>query len=140
MDALSDPQYAVGVMSGLAVLLLLWAGAGIVLALGSLRGPEPAPAPDAARFGRVAEDRSANRLHAMRLAYGVGAACCAVGAVAGLDVVLAFGASLLNLGTVYRYLVVAMDHTTVDAPVLVLPERSVSRRFLLGDVLDQPAT
>lgn len=126
-------------MTGLAALVLLWAAAGILLGIRWWReqGAEQASAAGAAlvertRFGTVAEDGSPKRVAAMRAAYVVGAACCLVGLATGIAVVLAFGASLVNLGTVYRYLVVALDHDLVDAPLI---ERS--SRYAIGDLLEQ---
>jgi hypothetical protein len=128
-------------MSGLVALMLLWAAAGILLGIRWWReqGAEQAAVAGAAlaeraRFGSVAEDGSAKRVHAMRAAYVVGATCCVVGFATGIAVVLAFGASLVNLGTVYRYLVVVLDHDLVDAPLIERPSR-----FVLGDLLEPSA-
>jgi hypothetical protein len=126
-------------MSSLAALVLLWALAGILLGIRWWREQEAEEAvasgtvvAERTRFGSVAEDGSPKRVQAMRAAYLVGAGCCLVGFATGTAVVLAFGASLVNLGTVYRYLVVALDHDLVDAPLIERPGR-----YLLGDLLDQ---
>lgn len=122
-------------------MVLLWAAAGILLGIRWWReqGAERAAVAGAAlaertRFGSVAEDFSLRRVQAMRAAYVVGATCCVVGFATGIAVVLAFGASLVNLGTVYRYLSVALDHAQVDEPLIDRPSR-----FVLGDLLDQSA-
>jgi hypothetical protein len=130
-------------VSGIGVLGLLWAVAGILVGFRWWRG-RTAAGPAAtearaatarrARFGQVAEDRSPQRWQAMRLAYALGAWLVALGLAADLVPALAAGAVALNLGTVFRYLVVAMDREALDLPLLDL-ERSA--RILFGDVADR---
>jgi hypothetical protein len=121
-------------MSAGAVLGVLWLAAGIVLGLRwwGARGPEVARGarvelPVNARFGQVREDGSRRRLQAMRLAYAAGTTLVAVGLLTEVPVVLAFGAAMVNLGTIYRYLVVALDLDAVDTPLLNRPERIPER-------------
>ena len=57
---------------------------------------------------------------AMLLAYAAGAVATGLGIATGVAVVLALGAALLNLGTVYRVLVIALDHRHLDVPVVEL--------------------
>ena len=130
-------------MSGVVLFGLIWAAAGILLGIrwwrereADLRtaGGVAITAGQQARFGGVIEDGSGRRLQAMRLAYAVGALATAVGMISRGPVALALGAALLNLGTIYRYLVVALDREGLDTPLL--PQVS---GFRLGDVLDQPA-
>ena len=117
-------------------MALLWAAGGILLGIHWWRArPElqRAAADDGSgeergRFGSRAADRSVNRLQAMRLAYAVGAVSVASGLVAELEVLLGAGIVLLNLGTAYRYLIVALDREGLQVPLL---ERT--RRGLLGD-------
>jgi hypothetical protein len=130
-------------MSGVVLFGLIWAAAGVLLGMrwwrereADLRtaGGSAVTAGQRVRFGGAIEDGSGRRLQAMRLAYAVGALATAVGLMSRVPVVLALGAALLNLGTLYRYLVVALDREALDTPLL--PQVS---GFLLGDVLDQPA-
>jgi hypothetical protein len=60
----------------------------------------------------------------MRLAYAAGTTLIAAGLLSGLAVVLAFGAAAVNLGTIYRYLVVALDLDTVDTPLVPRSQRA----------------
>jgi hypothetical protein len=145
MDAEKADAYPLGAVSGVVVLGLLWAVAGILLGIRwwRERAAEAAAAthPAAAatervRFGRAPEDRSPRRWQAMRLAYALGAWLVALGLVSGVVPALAIGTVALNLGTLFRYLVVALDREALDLPLLDL-ERST--RLLFGDVLDQPA-
>ena len=130
-------------MSGVAAFGLVWAAVGVLLGLRWWREREAdlaagggvvATGGQRLRFGGDFEDGSGRRLQAMRLAYAAGTLSTALGLLSGVAVALAFGAALLNLGTVYRYLVVAMDREALDTPLL-----PPVRGFLLGDVLDQPA-
>ena len=75
-------------------------------------------APASHRFGRAWRDGSRRRLQAMRRAYRAGVAVVALGLLAGVPVLLAIGAALVNLGTVLRYLVVALDVDAADTPLL----------------------
>lgn len=128
-------------MTGPLVFGVLWAAAGILLGSQWWRArpqsPSRAaggPAGETSRFGSGATDRSSNRLQAMRLAYAVGAVAVAVGLLAELTLLLVVGAALINLGTVYRYLVLALDREGLHEPLL---ERS--GRGLLADVADRLA-
>jgi hypothetical protein len=125
-------------MSTGAVPAVLWLAAGIVLGLRwwGARGPDAArrtrlEVPVNARFGQLRDDGSRRRLQAMRLAYAAGATFVAVGLLTHVPVVLALGAAMVNLGTIYRYLVVALDLEAVDTPLLVLPERPSERAAAL---------
>lgn len=131
-------------MSGIGAFGLLWAASGILL--GTLwwreRETEPSRAGGAQgassqryRFGAPLQDGSGRRLQAMRLAYAAGTLATGAGFLLGLGVLLALGAALVNLGTIYRYLVVALDQEALDTPLL-----PGATSFLLADVLDQPAT
>lgn len=113
-------------MSVLAVLGLLWAAVGGLLVVQWWRahqvavgraGAAPETASSVPRFGTDAEDRSRQRTRSMLGAYAAGALCCAVGFPTRSDLLLAGGAMLFNVGTVYRYLVVALDHTDRDLPL-----------------------
>jgi hypothetical protein len=149
MDAESAGAYPLCAVSGVGVIGLLWAVAGILVgirwwrertagvpfaAAGATRAAPPATV--RVRFGQLAEDRSPQRWQAMRLAYAVGAWLVALGLATEVVPALALGAVALNLGTVFRYLVVALDREALDLPLLDL-ERSA--RALFGDVIDQPA-
>lgn len=135
--------YPLGGMSDMAAFGLIWAVAGVLLGIRWQRERAAGVAEatgghigaDRLRFGRHAEDGSLRRVQAMRTAYAAGALCCAAGFAGRIDVVLAFGAALVNLGTVYRYLVVALDRAHVDAPLFDFDR---SGRLLLGEVLEQP--
>jgi hypothetical protein len=141
MDGGRIPTYPFSVMSGVGAFGLLWAVVGILLGFRWWREREAelggtlrvaGPSPGRVRFGGAIEDGSGRRLQAMRLAYAGGMLATGTGLVSEVAVLLALGAALLNLGTIYRYLVVALDREALDSPVL-------ARRsgFLLGDVLDQ---
>jgi hypothetical protein len=132
-------------MSGVGVLGLLWAAVGIWW--GSRwwrdRGPVPAPAAPAlgrSRFGRAAAGGAWRRRQAMRLAYAAGAASVAGGLLLGWAWILALGAALVNLGTLYRHLVLLLDEAPEpDGP---LPARAPSpgcsprRAVLAGNLAD----
>lgn len=123
-------------MTGRTAFGVLWAAAAIFAATRWWRErPEPAPGPGGSagatpgRFGIGAEDRSARRLQAMRLAYATGSAAVAGGLLTESLPLLGAGVVFLNLGTAFRYLVVALDHATLEDPL----------RGLLGDVADRLA-
>jgi hypothetical protein len=145
MDAESAGAYPLGAVSGVVVFGLLWAVAGILLGFRwwRERAADAAVATNRSatgggrpRFGRIAEDRSPQRQQAMRLAYALGAWLVALGLVSGLAPALALGALSLNVGTAFRYLVVALDR---DALHLPLTELERSTQLLFGEVLDRPA-
>ena len=137
-------------MSGLVLLGLLWAAVGISLGIRWWSEREQAPGHHAARdgtvpgpvvrtrFGRLAESREEHRRQAMRLAYATGACVVAVGFWTTAGVLLALGAAFVNLGTIYRHLVLLVDEAPPDEPV---PARPAHRRrtrpavvnVLLGD-------
>ncbi len=108
-------------MSGVVVLGLLWAAVGILLGLRWWSDRAQPPAHHAAReelaaegagpvrFGRLTESRADQRRQAMRLAYAAGTSLVAVGLFTEVPVVLALGAALVNLGTLYRHLVALLD-------------------------------
>ena len=131
-------------MSAVVVFGLLWVAAGVVVGLrwwserglGGARQAE-VEGPANARFGQVREDGSRRRRLAMRRAYAVGAALVVVGLVTAVPVVLALGAAMVNLGTIYRYLVVVLDLEAVDTPLLVRSPGAahLSRRGLRGAAL-----
>jgi hypothetical protein len=83
-------------------------------------GAERAAPGSRVHFGAVAEDGSAKRRQAMLLAYAAGVVATGAGIALGTAVVLALGAALLNLGTIYRLLVIALDHDHLDVPVVEL--------------------
>jgi hypothetical protein len=130
-------------MSGVGAFGLVWAVVGILLGFRWWREREAdlggtlavvGPSRERVRFGGDIEDGSGRRLQAMRLAYAAGMLATGAGLVSEVAVLLALGAALLNLGTIYRYLVVALDREGLDSPVL---PRGTG--FVLGDVLDQAA-
>jgi hypothetical protein len=105
-------------MSGVGVIGLLWALAGILLgnlwwrerAAGAFLATEAGDLPtQGVHFGCLLEDRGPRRLRAMRVAYALGAWLVALGIVTHLVLTLAVGAVALNLGTLFRYLLVVMD-------------------------------
>jgi hypothetical protein len=139
MDAESAVTYPLGAVSGFSVLGLLWAVAGILL--GTLwwrdRAAVAATATEAGEaatqrvhFGCLRVDRGPRRQQAMRLAYALGAWLVALGTVTDRVLPLAVGAAALNLGTLFRYLLVALDQQALDAPLLEL-ERA--RHLVLGE-------
>jgi hypothetical protein len=83
-------------------------------------GTHPTTLGERARFGTGAVDGSAKRRQAMLLAYAAGLVVTGGGVVTGAAVVLALGAALLNLGTIYRVLLIALDHEHLDVPVVEL--------------------
>jgi hypothetical protein len=101
-------------MSGVGVLGLLWAVAGIVLGLLWWRerlvdGPAAIAAverrtTERVHFGSLREDRGPRRLQAMRRSYALGAWLVALGLVADQALPLAAGALALNLGTLFHHL------------------------------------
>lgn len=105
-------------MSSVGLLGLLWAVVGIWV--GSRwwaeRGSGPARAHrevrPRARFGTQSVGGPVRRRQAMRLAYAAGATTVGVGLVVGWAPVLALGAALVNLGTLYRTLVLLLDEWT----------------------------
>lgn len=103
------------VVSGRMVLGVLWAAAAIPMGRAWWRGRGtlvPAvvevPAADRSRFGTGAADRSADRAQIMRLSYADGSVAVAGGLLLDWTPLLAVGAVLLNVGTIYRYLVLAL--------------------------------
>ncbi len=132
-------------MSAVAVFGVLWVLAGILVGLRwwTERGAAASRATAGvgaanARFGQAREDGSLRRRLAMRRAYVVGAGLVVAGAVTQVAVVLALGAAMVNLGTMYRYLVVALDLHAVDTPLLIrAPEAAhLARRGLVGRLAD----
>jgi hypothetical protein len=113
---------------GDVLLGLLWLSAGLLVgnrwrhgrALHQTARDHPATRADRVRFGTVAEDGSGRRRQAMLLAYAAGLTTTGAGMASGVAVVLALGAALLNLGTIYRVLVIALDHDHLDVPVAEL--------------------
>jgi hypothetical protein len=123
-------------VSTAGALGILWLAAGVVLGLRwwNARGLEatgrsPLDLPSNARFGQARPDGSRRRLQAMRLAYAAGTMLVAAGLLTGLPVVLAFGAAAVNLGTIYRYLVVALDLDSVDTPLVVVRSPRTAGHF-----------
>jgi hypothetical protein len=129
-------------MSAAMALGLLWAVAGVVLGLRWWQerdlagaGRTAAEAPPTTRFGRARDDGSGRRLQAMRLAYAAGTTSVALGMFTGAAALLALGAAMVNLGTIFRYLVVALDLDGVDTPLFVRnprPVRSQPQHALLA--------
>ena len=77
-----------------------------------------------ARFGQDIDDGSWRRRQAMRRAYAFGATLVSIGFLADAPGLLALGAAMVNLGTIYRYLVVALDHSALDTPLVVRSRRA----------------
>jgi len=139
-------------MSGVVVLGLLWAVVGILLGFRwrSERAKSPddhAPRPNlvGARFGQVRLGSSRQRVETMLLAYASGAALVSLGLMARAAWLLGLGALLVNVGTVFRYLVVALDAAQLDEPVIQRsprarhtrdrgPSAPILRRVLIGDL------
>jgi hypothetical protein len=136
-------------MSGVVVLGLLWAAVGILLGFRwrDERAKSPSdhasqPALEGARFGQVRLGGSHQRIESMLLAYASGALAVAVGLVVGAPWLLGLGALLVNVGTIYRYLVVALDAAQLDSPVITRTPRArhrpaaspLLRRVLIGDL------
>jgi hypothetical protein len=131
-------------MSAVVALGLAWGAVGILL--GSRWWTERAqpPAHHAARvdggserpgrvrFGQLSESRAEHRLQAMRLAYAVGAGLVALGFLIEAALPLALGVALVNLGTVYRHLVLLVDESPADEPVLARPAHRRARQPLMG--------
>jgi hypothetical protein len=117
-------------MSPIVVLGLLWAAGGIALGLQWWRERGTAPSPQAradaagTRFGQGTDDGSWRRLQAMRRAYAFGAILVSIGFLVEAPALLALGAAMVNLGTIYRYLVVALDHSALDTPLVVRSRRA----------------
>lgn len=139
-------------MSGAVLLGFLWALVGMLLGYRwrserakSLHNDAPVPGPNSRRFGQVRLGGSQQRVQTMLGAYAAGAALVSVGFLIHTPWLLGPGAMLVNVGTIYRYLVVALDASTLDGPV-VTRTASASRagasrhpirafgRNLLGDV------
>lgn len=102
-------------MSSVGLLGLLWAVVGIWSGShwwaerGTAAVPPRRTVPPRARFGTTSVGGPVRRRQAMRLAYAAGATTVGVGLVLGWAPVLALGAALLNLGTLYRALVLLLD-------------------------------
>ena len=137
-------------MSGLVLLGLLWAAVGIALAIrwwseraqalghhAAREAGHPTPT-GRARFGASTESRAEHRLQAMRLAYAVGTSLVAIGFLTEAALALAFGAALVNLGTVYRHLVRLVDDAPPDEPVLARPAHRRARQPLVGLLAGDP--
>lgn len=115
-------------MSGDVLFGLLWLAVGVLVGnrwwdervRRPALGTHPATRGERVHFGTVAEDGSGRRRQAMLLAYAAGFAVTGGGIASGAAVVLALGAALLNLGTIYRVLVIALDHDHLDVPVVEL--------------------
>jgi hypothetical protein len=137
-------------MSGVVVFGVLWAAAGVWL--GSRwwaeRGAEAlGHAPEAARrrFGQAAAGGAQRRQQTMRLAYACGTTAVALGLLVRAPWLLALGAAMVNLGTLYRHLVALLDELPEPAPSLrpepVAPlhrraRRPAAARVLLGNLAD----
>ena len=132
------------------MLGLLWAAVGIWLGFrwwgeraAAPRAPAPAATSARARFGQAAEGGAARRRPARRLAYAAGATAVAAGLLVGWGWVLALGAAMVNLGTLYRHLVFLLDEAPEPE---VAPEPPVGRhlrarrpalsRVLVGNLAD----
>ena len=134
-------------MSGLVLLGLLWAAVGISLGIRWWSEREQPPAHHAARggidpgpaastrFGRLAESRAEHRRQAMRLAYAAGTSLVALGFLTRAALPLALGAALVNLGTVYRHLVLLVDEAPAEEPVLAHPAHRRARSPIVGVLL-----
>jgi hypothetical protein len=117
-------------MSPIVVLGLLWAAGGI--ALGNqwwhARAAAPPAAQEAAaagaRFGQADANGSWRRLQAMRRAYAFGAISMSLGFLTSAPALLALGAAMVNLGTMYRYMLVALDQSALDTPLLIRSQRA----------------
>jgi hypothetical protein len=139
-------------MSGGGVLGLLWAAAGIwsgarwwnERAAALVDGDGAVATADGGRFGRAAEGGAIRRRQAMRLAYAAGATAVALGLLVGWGWVLALGAAMVNLGTMYRLLVFLLDEAPEPEPVAaplaparhVRSQQPVLSRVLLGNLAD----
>jgi hypothetical protein len=136
-------------MSGVVVLGLLWAVVGILLGFRwrAERAKSPtdhAPRPNLgdARFGQVRLGSSRQRVETMLLAYACGAVVVSLGLMARTAWLLGLGAVLVNVGTVFRYLVVALEPAQLDTPVIQRSARArergpavpALRRVLIGDL------
>jgi hypothetical protein len=137
-------------MSSVVLLGLLWAAVGIVLAIrwwseraqplghhaaGDLEAPAPV---GTARFGQLIESRAEHRLQAMRLAYAAGTCLVALGFLTEASLALAFGAALVNLGTIYRHLVRLVDEAPSEEPVLRRPAHRRTRQPLVELLVGDP--
>jgi hypothetical protein len=129
-------------MTGGAVFGLVWAAVGLLLGIRwwserarwQATSPSVAPAPDArARFGGMIEDGSARRTAAMLLAYAAGATVVGVGLLVSTPALLGIGALLVNVGTIFRFLVLALDRAHLESPLL--PPRQRQARHLSGPVV-----
>jgi hypothetical protein len=138
-------------MTGGAVFGLVWAAVGILLgsrwwterARWRDTGTAQPTAPDGRpRFGRAAEDGSGRRSLAMLAAYAAGTLVVAVGLLTDTPGLLGVGALLVNLGTIFRFLVLALDSSQLESPVIP-PKRRPARvprsqpvltRVLIGDL------
>jgi hypothetical protein len=121
-------------MTGGVVFGLLWAAVGIVLGIRwrderarwRTTAAVPAVATPRARFGADTQDGSIRRTAAMFLAYASGALIISVGVLTSTAVLLGVGAGLVNLGTVFRFLVLALDRAHLESPVI--PSRAPRHR------------
>jgi len=112
------------------VLGLLWAVVGILLGFRwrAERAASPddraeQPTMDGARFGQVRLGGSRQRFETMLLAYASGTTLVSLGLLSGVAWLLCLGVLLVNVGTVYRYLVVALDAGQLDEPIVPRPAR-----------------
>jgi hypothetical protein len=64
----------------------------------------------------------------------------AAGLLTGLPVVLALGAAIVNLGTVYRYLVVALDLDSLDTPLRPARTGRTARHLATGGLPESALT
>jgi hypothetical protein len=138
-------------MSGLVVLGLAWAAVGVLLGQRWWSEREQPLAHHAARaagddrrvrevnrFGQLSESRADHRRQAMLGAYAAGTSLVGIGFLLDTALLLALGAAIVNLGTLYRYLVLLLDEAPRDEPVIARPAHRRSRqpvvtRILLGD-------
>jgi hypothetical protein len=133
-------------MSGVVVLGLLWAAVGILLGLRwwterdqplghHVAREAQERARGRARFGQLAESRADHRRQAMLGAYAVGTSLVSAGFLLRAALPLALGAALVNLGTLYRYLVLLLDEAPATEPVLARPAHRRGRQPLVTRVL-----
>jgi hypothetical protein len=117
-------------MSGVVALGLLWGAVGISLGIrwwtereqasehhaGREGAVLAATGASSTRFGRATESRAEHRRQAMLGAYAVGTSLVAIGFLLEATLPLALGAALVNLGTLYRYLVLLLDEALFAEP------------------------
>lgn len=138
-------------MTGGAVLGLLWAAVGTFLGFRwwnerarwqQAEQAHPVAADERPRFGRAAEDGSGRRNLAMLAAYAAGTLVVGAGLLTSTPGLLGLGALLVNLGTIFRFLVLALDGSQLESPVIP-PKRRPARlarsqpalsRVLIGDL------